>query len=120
MAARERAAFMDGKRKELGELFGHAVRELHKPTGDEGPERILKAKWVLTWTKDDDSAPRATARLVLQGINVPDAFDGKVRHHLQRLDWDVSWLCDRHLTTDGDCGRRTWQPHFYNDGRKNE
>eukprot|EP00959_Pyramimonas_sp_CCMP1952_P308248 6450919-Pyramimonas_sp.AAC.1 len=42
------------------------------------------------------------------------------RHHLQRLDWDVSWLCYWQLTTDGYFGQRTWQPHSCRGGRKRE
>ncbi|CAK0820802.1 unnamed protein product [Prorocentrum cordatum] len=63
MTPHERAAFMQGKRKELTEFFGNDVWESHKPTGEEDPRRILKAKWVLKWTKNDDGAPRAKARL---------------------------------------------------------
>eukprot|EP00959_Pyramimonas_sp_CCMP1952_P365816 7661179-Pyramimonas_sp.AAC.1 len=58
---------MDGKRKELDEI----VR-------NEDPKRILMARWVLKWTENDGGAPRAKARLVLQGFNDPDALDGKV------------------------------------------
>jgi hypothetical protein len=60
MTPRERAAFMDGKRKELEEFFGNEVWEFHKPTGDEDPMRILKAKWVLKWTENDDGTSSAT------------------------------------------------------------
>eukprot|EP00959_Pyramimonas_sp_CCMP1952_P201944 4222892-Pyramimonas_sp.AAC.1 len=66
MTPHERAAFMQGKRKELTESFGNDVWEFHKPTGEEDPRRILKAKWVLKWTKNDDGTPRAKARLALQ------------------------------------------------------
>eukprot|EP00959_Pyramimonas_sp_CCMP1952_P454608 9470173-Pyramimonas_sp.AAC.2 len=31
----------------------------------------------MEWTKSDDGTPRARARLVLQGLNDPDALDGK-------------------------------------------
>ncbi|CAK0855240.1 unnamed protein product, partial [Prorocentrum cordatum] len=59
MTPHERAAFMQGKRKELTEFFGNDVWEFHQPTGEEDPRRILKAKWVLKWTKNDDGTPRA-------------------------------------------------------------
>eukprot|EP00959_Pyramimonas_sp_CCMP1952_P273970 5726940-Pyramimonas_sp.AAC.1 len=90
MTPHERAAFMDGKRKELEEFFGNEVWEFHKPTGDEDPKLILKAKWVLKWTTNDVGTPTARYR----------------RHHLQHLDWDVSWLCYWQRTADGDCGQR--------------
>ncbi|CAK0833042.1 unnamed protein product, partial [Prorocentrum cordatum] len=78
MTPHERAAFMQSKRKELAEFFGNDVWEFHKPTGEEDPRRILKAKWVLKWTKNDDGTLRAKARLALQGFNVPDALSGAV------------------------------------------
>ena len=78
MGPDERASFMDGKRQELSEFFGNDVWEFHEPTGNEDPDRILKAKWVLKWTKWPDGTPRAKARLVLQGFNDPDALQGKV------------------------------------------
>ncbi|CAK0848365.1 unnamed protein product [Prorocentrum cordatum] len=59
MTPHERAAFTQGKRKELTEFFGNDVWEFHKPTGEEDPRRMLKAKWVLKWTKSDDGTPRA-------------------------------------------------------------
>ncbi|CAK0823386.1 unnamed protein product, partial [Prorocentrum cordatum] len=59
MTPHERAAFIQGKQKELTEFFGNDVWEFHKPTGEGGPRRILKAKWVLKWTKNDDGTPSA-------------------------------------------------------------
>eukprot|EP00959_Pyramimonas_sp_CCMP1952_P177036 3700332-Pyramimonas_sp.AAC.1 len=65
MTSHGRAASMQGKRKELTEFFGNDVWEFHKPTSEEDPRRILKAKWALRWT-NDDGTPRAKARLALQ------------------------------------------------------
>ncbi|CAK0802739.1 unnamed protein product, partial [Prorocentrum cordatum] len=78
MTPHERAALTQGKRKELTEFFGNDVWEFHKPTGEEDPRRMLEAKWVLKWTKNDDGTQRAKARLVLQGFNDPDALGGAV------------------------------------------
>ncbi|CAK0884931.1 unnamed protein product, partial [Prorocentrum cordatum] len=78
MTPHERAAFMRGKRKDLTEFFGSDVWEFHKLTGEEDFRRILMAKWVIKWTKNDDGTPRAMARLVLQGFNDPYALSSAV------------------------------------------
>ncbi len=101
----ERASFMKGKRDELKEFFGNGVWEFHHPDGTEDPNRILKAGWVLKWTKWEDGSPRAKARLVLQGFNDPDALDGKVKTSSPTVSRLGRILCLQMATARG---WRTW------------
>ena len=67
--------------------------------------RILKAHFILKWSKHPDGSPRAKARLITQGFKDPDALNGLVdrtsptltrlaRHCMlslaATLGWDVS------------------------------
>ena len=76
LTAPERAEFSHAKRKELTEFFSNEVWDVasDKTTDD----RILKARWLLKWSKNPDGTPRAKARLIIQGYNDPDALAGKV------------------------------------------
>ena len=53
------------------------VWDVHRGEEPEA-ERVLKARWLLKWTKNPDGSDRAKARLVLQGYNDPDALAGKI------------------------------------------
>ena len=39
-------------------------------------ERVLKARFILNWKKNEDGTPRAKARLVVQRFKDPDALGG--------------------------------------------
>ena len=72
-----RTQFMKAKRAELEEFFGNMVWNVHRGA-DLASERVLKARWLLKWSKNADGSDRAKARLVLQGYNDPDALAGKI------------------------------------------
>ena len=40
--------------------------------GTDNQQRILKARFILKWSKNEDGSPRAKARLIVQGFNDPD------------------------------------------------
>ena len=42
------------------------------------PGRILRAKFILNWKRNDDGTPRAKARLICQGYQGPDALNGSL------------------------------------------
>ncbi|CAE7901478.1 GIP [Symbiodinium sp. KB8] len=73
----DRLAFIEAKRKELGSFFTNSVWEF--ATEAEAPAgRILKAHFILKWSKNSDGTPRAKARLIIQGFRDPDALAGLV------------------------------------------
>ena len=73
----DRVAFIEAKRKELGSFFTNSVWEF--ATEAEAPAgRILKAHFILKWSKNSDGTPRAKARLIIQGFRDPDALAGLV------------------------------------------
>ena len=61
-----RAQFMKARRSELEDLFGSLVWN------------VLKARWLLKWSKHSDGSDRAKARQVLQGFSGPDAITGPI------------------------------------------
>ena len=73
----DRLAFMEAKQKELESFFQNQVW-LFDDDKNAPADRILKARFILTWKKHEDGTPRAKARLVVQGFRDPDA-------HLENL-----------------------------------
>ncbi|CAE7334635.1 RE2, partial [Symbiodinium microadriaticum] len=73
----DRLAFIDAKRKELGSFFTNSVWEFGTES-EAPPGRILKAHFILKWSKNPDGTPRAKARLIIQGFRDPDALAGLV------------------------------------------
>ena len=77
MSLSDRLAFMEAKRKELASFFTNNVWEFS--TEDEAvPGRVLKAHFILKWSKHPDGSPRAKARLITQGFRDPDALAGNL------------------------------------------
>ncbi|OLQ01345.1 Copia protein [Symbiodinium microadriaticum] len=60
----DRLAFIDAKRKELGSFFTNSVWEFGTES-EAPPGRILKAHFILKWSKNPDGTPRAKARLIM-------------------------------------------------------
>ena len=73
----DRLSFQEAKRKELASFFQNSVWdfdvESSVPLG-----RLLKAHFILKWSKNPDGSPRAKARLITQGFKDPDALQGLV------------------------------------------
>ena len=72
----DRLAFIDAKRKELGSFFTNSVWEFGTES-EAPPGRILKAHFILKWSKNPDGTPRAKARLIM------------TLHHQPCPDWDA-------------------------------
>ena len=73
----DRIAFVEAKRKELESFFTNQVWEFSN-LDDAPPERVLKAHFILKWSKHPDGSPRAKARLITQGFRDPDALAGSL------------------------------------------
>ena len=73
----DRLAFMEAKQKELESFFQNQVW-LFDDDKNAPADRILKARFILTWKKHEDGTPRAKARLVVQGFRDPDAHLGNL------------------------------------------
>ena len=71
----DRLTFMGAKKKELESFFNNEVW-LFDDASNAPVERVLKARFILNWKKNEDGTPRAKARLVVQGFKDPDALDG--------------------------------------------
>ena len=72
----ERELVVKGKMKELQTFFSNNVWEFAKP-GDlnKNKDRVITARWVLTWKTSPEGNPVAKARLVLRGFQDPDLFN---------------------------------------------
>ena len=66
-----RAQFIMAKREELTSDFRNVVRQLHYLDPSDN-DRVITARWVLTWKEEENKSPRAKARLVLRGYEDPD------------------------------------------------
>eukprot|EP00435_Cladocopium_sp_Y103_P067059 s369_g29.t1 len=77
MSLDDRLAFMDAKKKELESFFQNQVW-LFDDAENAPADRVLKARFILTWKKHENGAPRAKARLVVQGFRDPDAHLGNL------------------------------------------
>ena len=71
----DRLAFTKAKQKELESFFTNNVWSFDDPNTVPG-ERILTARFILTWKTQPDKSVKAKARLVLRGFQDPDALAG--------------------------------------------
>ena len=78
MTVADRLAFMEAKKKELESFFQNDVWEMILDDGSTPHDRILKAHFILKWTKWSNGEPRAKARLITQGFKDPDALSGQL------------------------------------------
>ena len=60
--------FMEAKRSELEDFLGDLVWYVHRGPEPQREERVLKARWVLKWSKHRDGSNRDKARLALHGF----------------------------------------------------
>ena len=67
----------EAKQKELSSFFQNNVW-IFSSEEEADPQRILKARFILNWKKNDDGTPRAKARLIRQGFRDPDALNGSL------------------------------------------
>ena len=77
MSLDDRLSFMEAKKKELESFFQNQVW-LFDDADNAPADRVLKARFILTWKKHENGAPRAKARLVVQGFRDPDAHLGNL------------------------------------------
>ena len=75
MSINERAQMMGAKSKELQSFFDNQAW-IYADKIDEN--RVLEARFLLTWKQDEQGKDIAKARLVIQGFNDPDALAGKL------------------------------------------
>ena len=97
----DRLLFQEAKSKELASFFQNSVWDFdHESSAPSG--RILKAHFILKWSKNPDGSPRAKARLITQNFKDPDALGGLVdrtaptltrlsRHTLLSLAANLGW-----------------------------
>ena len=72
MSVAEREQMVAAKVKELTSFFDNQVWDFVE-VGKVRPERVVTARWVLTWKTDQDTGlQKAKARLVLKGFQDPD------------------------------------------------
>ena len=77
MSLQDRLAFLEAKKSELDSFFKNDVWEADSM--ENVPEgRLLKAHFILKWSKWADGSPRAKARLITQGFKDPDALNGMI------------------------------------------
>jgi hypothetical protein len=75
MTLEDRLSFAEAKKAELASFFQNDVWEIDdRSSAPEG--RVLKAHFILKWSKHADGTPRAKARLITQGFRDPDALAG--------------------------------------------
>ena len=77
MTVEEREKMIQAKMTELQQnFFDNQVWEFTE-TGKENPNRVIHARWVLTWKKTDDGSlqRKAKARLVLKGFQDADIME---------------------------------------------
>ena len=79
MSLADRKLFTEAKQKELESFFNNQVWHF-APAGEADPQRVLKARFLLNWTKNADGSPRAKARLIVQGFRDPDALNGTLNN----------------------------------------
>lgn len=71
----QREEVIAAKIKELKSFFTNQVWEFAGEKDSKDTDRVVTARWVLTWKKVDDSKYQAKARLVLRGFQDPDLFN---------------------------------------------
>ena len=76
MTLAEKELMIQAKQKELQSFFSNHVWEFTELGAKHG-NRIVTARWVLTWKPPEEGSlqRRAKARLVLRGYEDPDVFD---------------------------------------------
>ena len=77
LSVSDRVLFIEAKMRELESFFTNQVWEFSS-LDEAPPERVLKAHFILKWSKHPDGSPRAKARLITQGFRDPDALSGKL------------------------------------------
>eukprot|EP00435_Cladocopium_sp_Y103_P007119 s2224_g2.t1 len=77
MSLADRLSFLEAKKKELESFFQNKVW-FFDDAENAPAERVLKARFILTWKKHENGTPRAKARLVVQGFRDPDAHLGNL------------------------------------------
>lgn len=71
----QREEVIAAKVKELKSFFTNQVREFAGEKDSKDMDRVVTARWVLTWKKTDDNKYQAKARLVLRAFQAPDLFN---------------------------------------------
>ena len=71
----QREEVIAAKIKELKSFFTNQVWEFAGNEDNKDPDRVVTARWVLTWKKTDEGKYQAKARLVLRGFQDPDLFN---------------------------------------------
>jgi len=71
----QREEVIAAKIKELKSFFTNQVWEFAGEKDNKDTDRVVTARWVLTWKKTDDDKYQAKARLVLRGFQDPDLFN---------------------------------------------
>ena len=77
LTVEDRQAFLEAKKSELDSFFKNDVWE-YDDGGNAPAGRVLRAHFILKWSKWPDGSPRAKARLITQGFRDPDALEGKI------------------------------------------
>ena len=77
MNAEDKAKFAEAKRAELQSFFDNQVWEQDRSEVTD-PDKVLRARFLLKWSRNADGSYRAKARLVIQGFRDPDAIAGKL------------------------------------------
>ncbi|CAL1132261.1 unnamed protein product, partial [Cladocopium goreaui] len=78
MSLEDRLAFIEGKKAELASIFENQVWEIELHPEKVDWNRVMKARFVLKWSADNNGNPRAKARLVLRGFSDPDLLRGEL------------------------------------------
>ena len=71
----QREDVIAAKIKELKSFFTNQVWEFAGNDDGKDPQRVVTARWVLTWKKTEEGKHQAKARLVLRGFQDPDLFN---------------------------------------------
>ena len=71
----QREEVIAAKVKELKSFFTNQVWEFASDDDNRETDRVVTARWVLTWKKVDEGKHQAKARLVLRGFQDPDLFN---------------------------------------------
>ena len=73
----EKEEFVQAKVKELQSFFDNDVWE-QADVQASTPNKVMRARFLLKWSKNADGSKRAKARLVIQGFRGPDALAGNL------------------------------------------
>ena len=114
----DRLSFTKAKQKELESFFTNNVWTFEDPKNAPS-ERILTARFILTWKVQPDKSTKAKARLVLRGFQDPDALSGALNTNsptLTRLSRGmILSICEmlhfRHFTSDIGTAFLRGKPH---------